>query len=149
MQRARISRRVDSDGADAEVLGGTGDTAGNLAAIGNEDRFEHEARIVEHDGARQSLPFRAILAREIATRRSAHCPRAGAAAFVSDAGAGSEGLGGAGVAPFAAVPGGCGGSGSGQIGSTAACAPDPADRRAAGAGGLAAALRECRVEADP
>ena len=56
-------------------------------------------------------------------------------------------MGGAGVAPVAAAPGGWGGSGSGQIGSTAACAPDAAGCRAAGAGALAAGLREWRDEA--
>ena len=58
MQGARVGGRVDGDGAHAKSFGGTSDTAGDLAAIGDEDRAEHEARILEHDGAPPSLVFR-------------------------------------------------------------------------------------------
>ena len=54
---ARVGGRVDGDGAHAKSFGGTSDTAGDLAAIGDEDRAEHEARILEHDGAPPSLVF--------------------------------------------------------------------------------------------
>ena len=81
----------------------------------------------------------------------AHCPRAVGPALASDGGAGG-GLGGLGCAwavPAAAGrENGCCGSGSGQIGSTAACAPDGAEWTAGGAGGLPAGLCVRREDAD-
>ena len=56
-----------------------------------------------------------------------HCPRAAAAAFAPGAGGEAKGLSCTGGGAVAAGPtDGCGGSGSGQIGSTAACWPDAA-----------------------
>ena len=152
MQGARIGGRVDGDGAHAKSFGGTSDTAGDLAAIGDEDRAEHEARILEHDGAPPSLVFGEDVSRGEARdsvrrstgaaggpqaecgrigsfrwRRLTHCPRAAAAAFASAAGTNGTGLSCAGGGAAAAGPtAGCGGSGSGQIGSTAACWPGAA-----------------------
>ena len=37
----RVGLRIDRDGAQAEPLGGAGDAAGDLAAIGDQDGFEH------------------------------------------------------------------------------------------------------------
>ena len=41
VQRAGVGRRIDRDGAQAEPLGGAGDAAGDFAAIGDQDGFEH------------------------------------------------------------------------------------------------------------
>jgi hypothetical protein len=41
MQRARFGLRIDRDDAQAQPPGGAGNAAGDLAAIGDEDRREH------------------------------------------------------------------------------------------------------------
>ncbi len=42
MQRIRVGLRIDRDGAQPQPLGGAGDAAGDFAAIGDQDGFEHE-----------------------------------------------------------------------------------------------------------
>ena len=42
VQRAGVGVGIDRDGAQAEPLGGAGDAAGDLAAIGDQDGFEHQ-----------------------------------------------------------------------------------------------------------
>ena len=42
MQRVRVGFRIDRDGAQTQPLGGAGDAAGDFAAIGDQDGFEHE-----------------------------------------------------------------------------------------------------------
>ena len=41
MQRVRVGVGIDRDGAQAQPLGGAGDAAGDLTAIGDQDGFEH------------------------------------------------------------------------------------------------------------
>ena len=50
MQGAGVSLRIDRDGAQAQPLRGAGNAAGNLAAIGDQDGFEHA-------GPRQSARY--------------------------------------------------------------------------------------------
>src|SRR5260221_6846722 len=45
MQGICVSFRIDRDGAQAHPLCGASNAAGDLAAIGDEDGFEHGARI--------------------------------------------------------------------------------------------------------
>ena len=42
LARIRIGVRINGDGLDAEAARGGGDTAGDFAAIGNQDFLEHE-----------------------------------------------------------------------------------------------------------
>ena len=53
MQRPGIGFRIDGDAADAHPLGGAHDTAGNLAAIGNQERFDHGRSDIPLAGGRR------------------------------------------------------------------------------------------------
>jgi len=54
MQRAGIGFGIDRDGAHAEPLGGTRDTAGNFGAVGDEDGAQHLTASERVMGARST-----------------------------------------------------------------------------------------------
>ncbi len=94
VQRVRVGGRIDRDRAYSEPFGRSRDPAGNFAAIGNEDRLEHDDRLA---GARDRLQLTACV-----PRRSEGGLSCIGAAFAEAA---------AGCVP------GAGGGGSGHIGS--------------------------------
>ena len=47
MQRVHIGRGEHRDGAHSQPLGSAGDTAGNFAAVGNQDGIEHRELMTE------------------------------------------------------------------------------------------------------